>query len=157
MILSKQISRSLNRISAGAKQIVGGTIGVVRSLDVLLLDIRFWAEGKHWDVPFETVKGKKGQCKTVNVSPGCLFRGEKLMATDTAAEPGTGTRITAVLVGQRTQRPIGGGTLTLFFGTQALGNGLDWDLCQPNESISITVEFLRDCTWTANVFGRALF
>jgi hypothetical protein len=112
---------------------------------------------RDWDLSFGPVSGAAGTTTVITVAPQCLYRGEKMMATDTGSPVGTGTRVTQVLIGQRLQRPAtGGGTLTLFFSQQALGNGIKWDTCQQALSISITVSFVQACTFDGTVFGKAV-
>lgn len=114
-------------------------------------------KARDWDLSFGPVSGAAGTSTVITVQPQCLFRGEKLMATDTASPAGTGTRITQVMIGQRLQRPAtGGGTLTQFFSQQALGNGIRWDTCQQALSISVTVSFVSACTFDMVVFGKAV-
>ena len=112
---------------------------------------------RDWDLSFGPVSGAASTTTVITVAPQCLFRGEKLIATDTGSPVGTGTRITQVLIGQRLQRPAtGGGSLTLFFGAGALGNGIKWDTCQQALSIAMTVSFIQACTFDATVFGKAV-
>lgn len=112
---------------------------------------------RDWDLSFGPVSGAAGTITTITQQPQCLFRGEKVMATDSAATPGYGTRITQVLIGQRLQRPAtGGGSLTAFFSQSALGNGIKWDTCQQALSISVTVSFVSACTFDMTVFGKAV-
>jgi hypothetical protein len=114
-------------------------------------------KARDWDHSFGPVSGAAGTSTTISVAPQCLFRGEKVMATDTASPAGTGTRITQVLIGQRLQRPAtGGGSLTLFFSNGALGNGIKWDTCQQALSIAVTVSFVSACTFDMTVFGKAV-
>lgn len=114
-------------------------------------------KARDWDLSFGPVSGAAGTTTVIVVQPQCLFRGEKLMANDTASPAGTGTRITQVLIGQRLQRPAtGGGTLSLFFANGTLGNGVKWDTCQQALSISMTVSFVSACTFDAVVFGKAV-
>jgi len=114
-------------------------------------------KARDWDLSFGPVSGSAGTTTIITVAPQCLFRGEKVMATDTASPAGTGTRITQVLIGQRLQRPAsGGGSLTLFFSNGALGNGIKWDTCQQALSISVTVSFVAACTFDMTVFGKAV-
>lgn len=112
---------------------------------------------RDWDLAFGPVSGAAGTTTTITQQPQCLFRGEKVMATDSSATPGTGTRITQILIGQRLQRPAtGNGSLTLFFSNGALGNGIKWDTCQQALSISITISFIAACTFDMVVFGKAV-
>ena len=114
-------------------------------------------KARDWDLSFGPVSGAAGTTTVITVAPQCLFRGEKVMATDTASPAGTGTRITQVLIGQRLQRPAtGGGSLTLFFSNGALGNGIKWDTCQQALAIAVTVSFVSACTFDMTVFGKAV-
>ncbi len=112
---------------------------------------------RDWDLSFGPVSGAAGTTTVITVQPQCLFRGEKVMATDSGSPAGTGTRITQVLIGQRLQRPAtGGGSLTLFFSNGALGNGIRWDTCQQALSIAVTVSYIQACTFDMTVFGKAV-
>jgi hypothetical protein len=98
-----------------------------------------------------------GTSTTITVNPQVLFRGEKVMATDSHTTPGLGTRISAIFVGQKSQRPANAGsTLTAFFANNALGNGIKWDTCEKALSISLTVNFVAACTFDCTVFGKAV-
>jgi hypothetical protein len=112
---------------------------------------------RDWDVPLGPVSGAASTTTTISFQPQAYFRVEKMMATDTAATAGMGTAITQILVGQRLQRPAtGGGTLSLFYSQQSLGNGLRWDTCQPAFSIALTISFVSACTFYGNLFGKAV-
>jgi hypothetical protein len=123
---------------------------VARETAPLFLPVR------DWQMDFD-LEGQAGETKTISIPSQCYFRGEKMLATDDSAKPGMGTRIVRVLIGNKLQMPIGsGGTLTMFFANNALGNGMKWDTCPPGLSVSIAVEFLQSCKWTATVFGKAV-
>lgn len=112
---------------------------------------------RDWDISFGPVSGAAGTTTTISNTPACLFKGMRLVATDTASPAGTGTRITQIFIGQRLQRPVtGGGTLTAFLAANAFGVGIEWDTCQPAYSISMTVSFVSACTFDAAVFGKAV-
>lgn len=109
-----------------------------------------------WDLSFGPVSGPAGTTTVLTVAPQCDFRGRKVIATDTATPPGTGTRIMQLLVGQRLQRPTASGSTTSqFFGPGVLGNGVCWDTCQRALTISITISFVIACTFDMSVFGEA--
>lgn len=106
-----------------------------------------------WDIPLGPEIGKAGQQIIISMQPRCIFRGERLIANDTAKIPGTGTRIKQVLVGRRLQadfreRP-----------TYDFMNGADitMDTCQPAFSIVFYIDFLEDCTWWGSLVGMAAF
>ncbi len=112
---------------------------------------------RDWDVPLGPVSGAASTTTTITFQPQAYFRVEKLMATDTGSPAGFGTAITQIAVGQRLQRPIlTGGTLSLFYSQQALGNGLRWDTCQPAFNIALTISFITACTFYGNLFGKAV-
>lgn len=112
---------------------------------------------RDWQIDFGPVSGAAGTTTTLTNNPQCLFRGEKVMATDTATTAGMGTLIQTILIGQRLQRPTGaGGTLTLFFSQQALGNGIRWDTCKEALTIAVTVSFIQAVTFFMTVFGKTL-
>ena len=114
-------------------------------------------KARDWQIDFGPVSGAAGTNTTVIINPQVLFRGEKVMATDTGTTPGLGTRIQAIFVGQKSQRPANAGsTLTAFFANNALGNGIKWDTCEKALSISITVQFIQSCTFDMTVFGKAV-
>ena len=106
---------------------------------------------------FPPATGVAGQTQSLTITPQCLFRGDKIIAIDDAVPPGSGTRITGLFVGQLNQMPAGGnGLLTSFLGPGNLGNGIKWSICQPALSISMQVEFLKNCTFNASIFGKAI-
>ena len=112
---------------------------------------------RDWDLSLGPVAGAAGSTTTISVSPQCLFRVEKVIATDTGNPPGTATRVMQFTVGSRLQRPAASGSsLVLFFGPATLGNGLRWDTCQQGLSISITVSFVQDATFDISLFGKAV-
>ena len=112
---------------------------------------------RQWTLDFGPVSAPAGFSTTITISPQCLFRGEKIIATDTAAVAGTGTRITTVAVGARIQRPLGNaGSLSLFFSQTALANGITFDTAKPWSRIAVTVSFVTACTFDMTVFGTAV-
>lgn len=114
-------------------------------------------KARDWQMDFGPVSGASGTTTTLTQTSQCYFRGEKVMATDTGSPAGTGTRIQNILVGNKLQRPLGtGGTLTVFFANNSLGNGIKWDTCQPGLQISIGVSFVQSCTLDLTVFGKAV-
>jgi hypothetical protein len=103
------------------------------------------------------VSGQAGTVTTITKAPQCLFRVEKVMATDSGDPPGTATRIMQFLIGQRIQRPTASGSsLVAFFGPATLGNGVRWDTCQQGLTISVTVSFVQAATFDISLFGRAV-
>lgn len=113
-------------------------------------------KARDWQVDFGPICSGSGTTTTITVTPQVLFRGEKVMATDSFSTAGLGTRIQSILVGQKSQRPATTNTLTLFFAQNALGNGIKWDTCEKGLSISVTVSFIQSCTFDMSVFGKAV-
>lgn len=113
-------------------------------------------ESRDWQIDFGPASAPAGETLTFSVAPQCLFRGEKVIATDTATPPGSGTRISTITVGQRVQRPAGTSSLTMFFAPQGLANGIRWDTTDRALRISVTVSFIVACTFDMSVFGRAV-
>ena len=113
---------------------------------------------RDWQLDFGPVSGSAATTTTITVAPQCLFRGEKVMATDIGPNgAGFNTRVQNILIGQKLQRPTGtGGTLTAFFANNALGNGIKWDTCEKALSISITISFILQSTFEMTVFGKAV-
>lgn len=112
---------------------------------------------REWQIDFGPVFGPAGAQTTITLQPQCLFRGEKIMATDTGTTAGRGTRIVSVTVGMKVQRPAGvGATLTQFFSSNALGNGITFDTANEWTAIAVTVSFVESCTFDMTVFGKAV-
>ncbi len=112
---------------------------------------------RDWQIDFGPASAPAGEVLTFFNSPQCLFRGEKVIATDTGSPAGTGTRIQTITVGQKVQRPAGrAATLTSFFANNALGNGIKWDTSDRALTIAVTVSFIQSCTFDMSVFGRAV-
>lgn len=112
---------------------------------------------RDWTIDFGPVSGAAGTTTVVTQNPQCLFRGEKMMATDTGSTAGYGTRIVQVLIGNKLQKSTGGGaTLTAFYAPTSLGNGIKWDTCEKGLTIAVTVSFVQACTFDATVFGKAV-
>lgn len=103
------------------------------------------------------VWGPAGSSTTITLSPQCVFRTEKIMATDTGSTPGMGTSIVQVTVGQNIQRPgnTDRGSLTKFFSEQSRANGILFDTANAWEQIAISVNFIQECTFYINLFGTA--
>jgi hypothetical protein len=110
---------------------------------------------RNWQLDFGPVSAAAGTITTINVKPQCDYRVEKVMATDTAPDAGTGTRIQSIFVGNQLQRPASTSTLTKMFFSGALGNAVMWAICKYGSRISITIEFLVDCQWDMTTFGTA--
>lgn len=114
-------------------------------------------KARAWMMPF-TVYGTIGQSVNVTATPQCLFRAEKLVVNEIGSSTnGFGTTITQALVGQKNQLPTTtGGISSTAFLQNSLGNGIQWDTCQPALTITFQVSFLQTCTWQATLFGRAV-
>lgn len=116
-------------------------------------------KARDWDFPLGPVFGTAGTSTTITIQPQTLFRVEKIMATDVGpASAGYNTSVTQVIIGNKLQRPATtGGTLTLFFANNALGNGVKWDTCQPALSISFQVSFITTSTFYGTLWGKAAY
>lgn len=112
-------------------------------------------KARDWQMSLGPVSGAAGSSQVLTAQPRCYFRGEKIIATDTAQPPGSGTYISQLLVGRRLQRPIGR-IPTSAFAPNALGSGIKMDTCQPAFAIAMTVEFVKACTFDATIFGKAV-
>ena len=86
-------------------------------------------KARDWDFPLGPISGSAATTSTITIRPQTLFRVEKIMATDVGPlAAGFNTSVTQVIIGNKLQRPsTSGGTLTLFFSQNALGNGVKWD------------------------------
>ena len=111
---------------------------------------------RDWQIDFGPAFGLAGTTRVLTASPQVVFRGEKVIATDSGSPAGHGTRISTILVGQRLQRPAGGDTLTAFFSERALGNGIRWDVSDKALTLAVTVIFIQSCTFDCSVFGRCI-
>lgn len=131
--------------------------GIYKFSQTFWSDVLFSTMGRDWDLNWGPHEGKAGDIKHIVAEPQCLFRGQKLLATDNAELRGDGTRITQILIGNRLQLPLGGnGIKSMFFNPGVLGNGMHWDDCQMSEKITLTVKFEKDCIFDATCFGRAV-
>lgn len=109
---------------------------------------------KDEEVRFGPIEGKKGEKRALVREVSVPFRGTRLIAKESAG--GMSTRLVGLLVNGVSQLPPGGGgTLSLFFAENALGNELKLDVCQAGNTIEMVVEFFEDCTWEATLEGRA--
>ena len=146
--------------SPALKQYVEKRIGASKPV----IHRQAYTKAQDWQIDFGPVTGAAGTMTTISVNPQCLFRGEKVMATDsgsaagiTAAAPaGYGTRIGAILVGNQLQRPASTKTLTAFFAPDSLGNGVKWATCQKGLTIAVDVYFIAACTFDMTVYGKAV-
>ncbi|HUK34398.1 MAG TPA: hypothetical protein VLV86_10825 [Vicinamibacterales bacterium] len=110
---------------------------------------------RQFDFATGAVWAPAGAQTVITINPQCLFRCEKVMATDTGSVPGMGTSIVQVAIGQKIQRPgnAGQGTLTQFFAETSLANGIRFDTAHAWEAIAITVSFNETCTFNMNLWG----
>ena len=110
------------------------------------------------------------QTGTVNVSvqPQCLFRGEKLIVSETYSPSGASaantTVINAIFVGNKSQFPtLQSSVPSSAFAAGVLDNEMLLDTCQP----AIFIQFQVTCSsgspssstpivWTATIFGHAV-
>lgn len=156
MVLGDDAARILGELSAKSPAFKAYAEKRLASSRPIVHNVGYKA-ARDWQVDFGPVHGVTGATQTITVAPQCLFRAEKVMATDSSTTPGYGTRIAQIFVGQKNQRPSNtGATLTAFFANNALGNGIKWDTCDKALSISVTVQFIADCTFDMTVFGKAV-
>jgi hypothetical protein len=112
---------------------------------------------RDWQIDFGPAWAPAGSVSTITIAPQCLFRGEKITATDTAPTPGTGTRILQVAVGQKVQKArTGNGTLTSMFASTALANGIKFDTAQRWSRVAVTVSWVQSVTFDMSVFGSCV-
>ncbi len=155
-----QTTTLLHELTASVRFVQTLTRRVVHAVSRTLADATrssFWRDA---EVGLGSTEGETGERKWIRVAPQGVFRGEKLMATDTYFPEGSpvgghGTRILSILVGDKMQRQ-GAGTLTAFFGPGTLGNGSRWDTCRLGQEIAMEVEFLKTCRFDATIFGKVL-
>ena len=116
-------------------------------------------KARDWDFPLGPISGSSATTSTITIRPQTLFRVEKIMATDVGPlAAGFNTSVTQVIIGNKLQRPsTSGGTLTLFFSQNALGNGVKWDTCQPALDIAFTVSFITQSTFYGTLWGKAAY
>lgn len=131
-------------------------------------------KARPWQVDFE-IKGKKGEVRIGCASPGYVFRGESLIATDfpdvesTSKDDRQGlrTKVLALIVGSRVHFPSqsllgenGGlfncGTTTVFLGRLSNFTFKPFWLDNPNDKIYFLVYFNEDAVWTGSIFGSAI-
>lgn len=112
---------------------------------------------RDWQIDSGQVFGPANGETVITLKPQCRFRCEKIMATDDSSNPGTGTRILSVTVGNKVQKVGAGGrgSLTQFFSQTALGNGIRFDTASPWASIQIRVLFTQQCNFEITLFGTA--
>jgi hypothetical protein len=123
-------------------------------------------QAQDWQIDFGPVSGTAGTITSISVQPQCIFRCEKIMATDdygnnliTGPRPelnGSGTRIGSILIGQRNQRPATTYTLSKFFAVNSLGNGIKLNTSKEALSITVQVSFIQTCTFDMTMFGKAI-
>lgn len=121
-----------------------------------------------WQCDLGPYTGQAGEVKTLQVNPQVFYRVHDIFATDDSPNPGNGTRIGRMIVGNNLQRPsVKGSTLTAIFGVDSTRVGrprsnagasegsLYWDMCPPGSTISVEVEFVQACTFNMSFFGEA--
>ena len=124
-------------------------------------------------VDFGPGRGVEGETRFFQVCPQLLFKGERLVATDTLDGQGTqiyGIYINNVLCFPLTKRSWWVRALTwlrfrkvqrtfvstVCFGASILGNEFSLPTCMPDALIQIEVKYLADCEWRGKLFGRAV-
>lgn len=153
-MLGEELSTKSPAFRAYAEKRLAATRPILRSQP--------YQKARDWQIDFGPVTFTAAGVTTITVAPQCLFRAEKVMATDSGnttsgLAPGYATRIQSIFVGQKSQRPANtGSTLTAFFANNSLGNGVKWDTCDKALSISITVQAAATCTFDMTVFGKAV-
>lgn len=101
------------------------------------------------------VRGFAGDVRVAVLWPPGLFCGERFVAWDTADPPGFGTRVGAIRVAGRPQRPAGAATTATFlFGPTSLDSELRLDPCPPGSTVEVDVHFDRDCEFRVSVSGQ---
>jgi hypothetical protein len=128
-------------------------------------------------IGFGPLTGKAGEVLEATAYPAMFFRGEKLVAKDSAG--GCDTLLQDVLVnGKSAMSPIleysrwrrvidylkwfgldrarkqNPGVPMIVFHPTALGNGIFLPACPPTKPITIRVKYLRDSVWQGNLYGR---
>jgi len=149
-LLGEMMARS-PQMAAFVQQKIAATQPMIRRTPI--------DRARDWDFPLGPVSGSAGTTTTITIQPQTLFRVEKIMATDVGPQTaGYNTAVTQVIIGNKLQRPATtGGTLTLFFSNNALGNGVKWDTCQPALSIAFTVSFITTSTFYGTLWGKAAY
>ena len=112
---------------------------------------------RDWQIDFGPITGLRGDEFPIVSMPRCVFRGEKIMMTDTYEQPGYGTEIVSFHVGQKPQLPVTGYPyLSAAFAPNSLGRGVKLDTCEGGMQIRVVVRFLQDCTWDCSILGKAI-
>jgi len=116
---------------------------------------RFKPKKRRWPVALEC-EGRAGTIQTTTINPQCLFRINKIIATDD--ENGQSTEITQIIVGNQLVLPVGLGIgiPTSEFAFYKINNEIIFPTCQPALMIAVSVRFLRDSKWKASMFGDAV-
>ena len=112
---------------------------------------------RRWPLGFSG-SGAAGTTVNISTRPQCLFRGEKIIATDSGANAaGTNTRITGIFVGNKPQLPsFQANILTSTFASGSLDNELLMDTADPAIDITFQVSFVVAATFEATVFGHSV-
>jgi hypothetical protein len=103
------------------------------------------------------LSGKAGETLNVQIAPESMFKGDKLVATDTSRLPGYGTELVEAHVGNLPQFYMINddcGIPTIALHEDAEDNLIGWDLCGPKMYITLKIKFLEDCTWTGELHGE---
>jgi hypothetical protein len=108
--------------------------------------------------------GRRGDVVNVASVSEHIFRGEKLIATDTLK--GLGTRVRGISIDSedrktgvrkaREQRAVNAESPTTDFNNNSLGCGLRFNTAHAGGSIRVTVRFLEDCEFYALMVGKAV-
>lgn len=100
------------------------------------------------------IEGRAGELHSYCARPGCLFRGDTLVACESKEG---GTEIRGVFVGSK---PFMWPTHAIvrtasYVAAEACRGALQLDTCDPTLFITIQVYFLVPCTWSALLIGDA--
>lgn len=108
-----------------------------------------------------SIAGKAGETKTVSRAPiedgiSTVFMVNGIIATDTSATPGRGTRVVGAARSGEQWISYGqdGKHLTAdLYPSFSLHDRCRRNHCHPRTPIEFTIEFLEDCAWSAHAWG----
>jgi hypothetical protein len=87
----------------------------------------------------------------VTARPECFFKGEVLLNLDPKK-----ARITSLIVGVTVAFGIGSAAPAFVKEAQHERAEVACPACWPGQSITATVQFLEDCTWSGTLLGKGL-
>jgi len=112
---------------------------------------------RRWIVGLEKLMGTANTVHTIHAQPQVLWKGKKIVATDDSDDPGSGTEIVGIFIGNRPVTNAWAAAIPVSeFAYNKINNDLLFPTCDPALYVTIQVRFLKDCNFYCAIHGKAL-